>query len=74
MASGANGSRTGFDTIKEMFRLFALSVCSVVCFAQTPADLFNRPPVEVDRALRARITEFYQDHVEGKSPGPHFNS
>jgi hypothetical protein len=55
-----------FDTIKGMFRFFALSVCSVVCFAQTPADLFNRPPAEVDQALRARITEFYQDHVDGK--------
>jgi hypothetical protein len=49
-----------------MFRLFALSVCSVACFAQTPADLFNRPPADVDKALRARITEFYQDHVDGK--------
>jgi hypothetical protein len=32
-------------------------------FAQNPADLFNKPPAEVDQALRARIAEFYQCHV-----------
>jgi hypothetical protein len=26
---------------------------------------FNRPPADVDQALRARITEFYQLHVKG---------
>ncbi|MGA1995095.1 MAG: hypothetical protein ABSH45_04880 [Bryobacteraceae bacterium] len=31
-----------------------------------PADLFNKPPADVDRALRARIGEFYQDHVKGE--------
>jgi hypothetical protein len=49
-----------------MFRSIALLICATACFAQSPADLFNRPPEDVDRALRARITEFYQDHVEGK--------
>ncbi|HLI82833.1 MAG TPA: hypothetical protein VKV17_02895 [Bryobacteraceae bacterium] len=49
-----------------MFRPIALFFCAVACFAQAPADLFNRPPEDVDRALRARITEFYQDQVEGK--------
>jgi hypothetical protein len=49
-----------------MFRPIALFICATACLAQSPADLFNRPPEDVDRALRARITEFYQDHVEGK--------
>ena len=49
-----------------MLRPLALLVCSVSCFAQAPDDLFNRPPADVDRALRARISEFYQDHVDGK--------
>lgn len=49
-----------------MFRPIALLVCVSACFAQTPADLFNKPPADVDRALRARISEFYQDHVDGK--------
>jgi hypothetical protein len=49
-----------------MLRLFALSLFSIVCLAQDPADLFNRPPANVDQALRTRISEFYQDHVEGK--------
>jgi len=33
---------------------------------QTAADLFHKPPADVDRALRARIDEFYQDHVKGE--------
>src|SRR6266404_7983471 len=32
--------------------------------AQNTADLFNKPPAEVDQALRARITEFYEYHVK----------
>ena len=31
-----------------------------------PADLFNKAPADVDRALRARITEFYTDMVKGE--------
>jgi len=53
-------------TIVGMCRPLALLVCAASCFAQAPADLFNKPPAEVDRALRARIGEFYQDHVDGK--------
>jgi hypothetical protein len=49
-----------------MFRLLTLTLWVAVGFAQTPADLFNKPPADVDQALRARITEFYQDHVDGK--------
>ena len=49
-----------------MFRFLTLSLWVAAGFAQTPADLFNKPPADVDQALRARITEFYQDHVEGK--------
>jgi hypothetical protein len=49
-----------------MLRAIALISCAGACLAQTPADLFNRPPEDVDRALRARISEFYQLHVEGK--------
>jgi hypothetical protein len=49
-----------------MVRWFPFLAFSAYCFAQTPADLFNKPPADVDRALRARISEFYQDHVDGK--------
>ena len=34
--------------------------------AQDAASIFNKPPEDVDRALRARINEFYEDHVTGK--------
>lgn len=36
----------------------ALALLPVLAFAQTP-------PPEVDQALRARVSEFFQDHVDG---------
>ncbi len=33
---------------------------------QDPADLFQKAPPAVDEALRARIQQFYQHHVDGK--------
>jgi hypothetical protein len=35
-------------------------------FAQSANELFNKPPTDVDKALRARITEFYELHVKGE--------
>ena len=49
-----------------MFRCVAFLLWGGVCLAQTPADLFNKPPAGVDEALRARIKAFYQAHVDGK--------
>ncbi|HUI76699.1 MAG TPA: hypothetical protein VLY24_02255 [Bryobacteraceae bacterium] len=49
-----------------MYRLLMLALCMAAGYAQTPADLFNKPPADVDQALRVRITEFFQDHVDGK--------
>jgi hypothetical protein len=34
-----------------------------VLSAQDAADLFNKPPADVDKALRERIGQFYQYHV-----------
>jgi hypothetical protein len=34
--------------------------------AQSPADLFYKAPPAVDQALRERINQFYQLHVDGK--------
>jgi hypothetical protein len=34
--------------------------------AQSPADLFSKAPPDVDEALRARMSKFYQAHVDGK--------
>jgi hypothetical protein len=50
-----------------MFRLPLLALLAVlagVSFAQDANEVFNKPPARVDRALRERITEFYQDHVK----------
>jgi hypothetical protein len=41
-----------------------LVLCAGVLCAQNAADLFNKPPAKVDKALRARISEFYEDHVK----------
>jgi hypothetical protein len=44
------------------------TICAVLAacltYGQSASQSLNRPPAEVDRALRARITEFYEDHVK----------
>lgn len=50
-----------------MHRLLAsLAACAALSFAQSPADLFSKAPPAIDEALRARVSKFYQAHVEGK--------
>jgi uncharacterized cupredoxin-like copper-binding protein len=49
-----------------MTRLFTLLPLAAALFAQNGADPFNKPPADVDKALRERIAEFYQDHVTGQ--------
>jgi hypothetical protein len=48
-----------------MFRLALAAAFAAAAFAQTPPDS-PKPPADVDAALRARITEFYQLHVTGE--------
>jgi hypothetical protein len=45
-----------------------LPVLALACaaFGQAPSDLFEKAPPPVDEALRARVTKFYQAHVDGK--------
>ena len=46
-----------------MLRFSALLCCAGLCLAQAP----DKPaPPAVEQALRARVTEFYQDQVDGK--------
>ncbi len=45
--------------------MLALFACAAAV-AQSPADLFEKAPPDVDQALRARINKFYQFHVDGK--------
>jgi hypothetical protein len=49
-----------------MLRLILLAVFATGSFAQNAGDAFNKPPADVDQALRARITEFYDLHVKGE--------
>ena len=48
-----------------MLRLALAAVLASAAFAQTASDA-PKPPAEVDEALRARIAEFYQFHVNGE--------
>ena len=48
-----------------MSRTISLLLLSVSLLAQTPASL-DKPPQDVDDALRARIKTFYDLHVEHK--------
>src|SRR5215472_12205106 len=47
-----------------MLRTCLLALFAACLFGQGD-DPFNRPPADVDQALRARIQEFYQLHVKG---------
>ena len=47
----------------KMLRLAIPALFAAAAFAQNAGDLFNKAPADVDQALRARINEFYQDHV-----------
>ena len=47
--------------------VFAIELASFLpaAFGQNPADLFTKAPPEVDEALRARVSKFYQAQVDG---------
>jgi hypothetical protein len=48
-----------------IFRSALISLITAAAFAQTvPATVYKAPP-EIDKALRARVSEFFQFHVEG---------
>jgi hypothetical protein len=49
-----------------MFRFILLAIFATGSFAQNAVDPFNKPPANVDQALRARIAEFYDLHVRGE--------
>jgi hypothetical protein len=44
--------------------LFLLPVSQAL--PQSPLDLFSKAPPDVDEALRARVSKFFQAHVDGK--------
>jgi hypothetical protein len=48
-----------------MLRLTLLAMLACAAWAQGD-NPFNRPPADVDKALRARIMEFFQYHVTGE--------
>jgi hypothetical protein len=49
-----------------MLRILIPLLLAAVSFAQSASDVFNKPPADVDQALRARISEFYELHMKGQ--------
>ena len=49
-----------------MFRFILLALFATGSFAQNAGDVFNKPPADVDQALRARITAYYDLHGKGE--------
>src|SRR5215203_3687501 len=49
-----------------MLRFALAAMLASAAFPQTAPDAGPKPPAQVDEALRARITEFYQLHVNGE--------
>lgn len=48
-------------------RLSISALMSVCLFAQSaPTDVFEKGPPDVEEALRARVSKFFQAHVDGK--------
>jgi hypothetical protein len=49
-----------------MLRFILLAIFATGSFAQNADDPFNKPPADVDQALRARITMFFDLHMKGE--------
>src|SRR5208337_4282459 len=49
-----------------MLRFILLAIFATGSFAQDAAGVSSNPPADVDQALRARITEFYDLQVKGE--------
>lgn len=49
-----------------MIRFAAFALLAPALHAQLTSDVLEKAPPDVDDALRARITQFYQLHVDGK--------
>ena len=46
--------------------LSCLALSVAACLAQDPGALFEKAPPDIDEALRMRVKQFYQAHVDGK--------
>jgi hypothetical protein len=48
-----------------MLRFCLFAFLAGALWAQDPSELFHKPPADVDKALRERVTEFFELHVKG---------
>lgn len=49
-----------------MVRIVTFALLAAALYAQNGGKPADKPPAKVDRALRARVNEFYQDFVTGR--------
>ena len=49
-----------------MLRIPLLALFAATLFAQNPDNPFDKPPADVDKALRERMYQFYHFHVTGE--------
>ena len=49
-----------------MLKLASFAFLTALAAAQTATNPFDKAPPNVDDALKTRVTEFYQDHIDGK--------
>ena len=66
--SGAVPLSFSRDKIEKNMRRYAVACClfAVCSLAQSPTDVFDKAPPEVEKALRERAAIFFQAHVDGK--------
>jgi hypothetical protein len=55
-----------YDKIEVMLRILAFALLAIALPAQDRVKPVVKPPARVDRALRARVNQFYQDFVKGQ--------
>ena len=55
---------TGVLQSNQMHRFVFLALFPAAVFAQDADNPFDRPPAKVDQALRERISQFYQFHID----------
>ncbi len=49
-----------------MLKLTSFALFTTLAAAQTATNPFDKAPANVEQALRSRVSEFYQDHIESK--------
>ena len=55
-----------YAKIKDMLRIVTFAILATALHAQDSIKPVEKPPAKIDQAVRARVTQFYQDFVKGQ--------